>query len=74
MVWYEDDTQQLATTTAMAFAKNLILFLVSCTFALVVASPVHDATNTLAKRGAVLSAQYATESEVSFQFYILQCE
>lgn len=48
----------------MVFAKAFISLVLAVSLTLALASPVNE-TKILSKRGAVLTAQFATESEVS---------
>lgn len=48
----------------MVFAKAFISLVLALSLTLALASPVNE-TKILSKRGAVLTAQFATESEVS---------
>lgn len=48
----------------MVFAKSLISLVFTLALTSVLGTPVPDEEKSLAKRGAVLSSQWATESEV----------
>lgn len=50
--------------TKMAFKKTLVLYLFALTFSSALATPVPDENKALEKRGALLTGQWDTESQV----------